>query len=265
MVQRLTEENSALVHKLNEASRASERGHAREIQERKEREMLEVKWKEMEGTVGGLERENRALRSQVKVLGGELLGLEETLLRERSERLKVSSGNAGGDAMAMAMAQAQDQAAVVERLQADVVRLEREKVERENDLKEQIACERGRTEKAEAALREMEKAMTAMTKRRGGVPPQSVILSSVSMQAYAENNTSDENSTSGASLSLSLSSLPAEVRALLPMKTWIPSMDEQQTMQEDVMEAIGRLYERIEGLLEVHPADVGREQGTSRE
>ena len=100
MVQRLTEENEGLVKKLNDASRENERSQAQIRAEREERGVLGVRWKEMEGAMGRVEGENRELVSKVKVLGGELLGLEEKLLRERNERLKLISMSGAGSSRA---------------------------------------------------------------------------------------------------------------------------------------------------------------------
>ena len=261
MVQRLTEENEGLVKKLNDASRENERSQAQIRAEREERGVLGVRWKEMEGAMGRVERENRELVSKVKVLGGELLGLEEKLLRERNERLKLISMSGAGSSRAGSAgfhAAGEEGAAALRRELEEVsgalrrVQAEKSGMEQEMEARMQrIQALQKRAEEAEAAagaaVRALEEARQEFAARQAAPSypiPHSVVLSAGPMQAFGEQGEGgEEEETWG-----KIDGLPAEVRALLPMKTWIPSMDEQQTMQNDVIEAIGRFYARIEGL-----------------
>ena len=261
MVQRLTEENEGLVKKLNDASRENERSQAQIRAEREERGVLGVRWKEREGAMGRVERENRELVSKVKVLGGELLGLEEKLLRERNERLKLISMSGAGSSRAGSAgfhAAGEEGAAALRRELEEVsgalrrVQAEKSGMEQEMEARMQrIQALQKRAEEAEAAagaaVRALEEARQEFAARQAAPSypiPHSVVLSAGPMQAFGEQGEGgEEEETWG-----KIDGLPAEVRALLPMKTWIPSMDEQQTMQNDVIEAIGRFYARIEGL-----------------
>ena len=58
MVQRLTEENEGLVHKLNEASRLAEQWEEREKAQDTERELLGTQWRELERQLARREKEN---------------------------------------------------------------------------------------------------------------------------------------------------------------------------------------------------------------
>jgi len=277
MVQRLTEENEGLVKKLNDASRENERSQAQIRAEREERDVLGVRWKEMEGAMGRVERENRELVSKVKVLGGELLGLEEKLLRERNERLKLISmsgegssraGSAGfhaageeGAATAALRRELEEASGALRRVQSEKSGMEQEMEAR----MQRIQALQKRAEEAEAAagaaVRALEEARQQFAARQAAPSypiPHSVVLSAGPMQAFGEQGEGgegDEETSWG-----KIDGLPAEVKALLPMKTWIPSMDEQQTMQNDVIEAIGRLYARIEGLKRAGVAEKAEEK-----
>lgn len=235
MVQRLTEENEGLVHKLNQASRFAEQSEERERAQDKERELLGTQWRELERQLAQREKENRDLTSKVKVLGVELLGLEEKLLRERNERLKLSAlpADVDGDA---SRKEADEISKVISREREEKMVL-RERLgaleTAQQGLVEQLAAERARAETAERAAKA----------RAAAYPiPQSAIVSAGPMQDFVERE------ARGEAPPLDNARLPDEVRALLPINSWIPSLEEEQKMQQDVVDAIGRLYERIEGL-----------------
>lgn len=235
MVQRLTEENEGLVHKLNEASRLAEQSQEREKAQGKERELLGTQWRELERQLARREKENRDLASKVKILGVELLGLEEKLLRERNERLKLSARPVGGDRDA-SRREVEEMSKVVSREREEKLALQERIRTLETagqGLIEELAAERARAEAAERATKARAPAYPA---------PQSAMVSAEPMQAFVEREARGETPP------LDDARLPDELRALLPINSWIPSLEEEQKMQQDVVDAIGRLYERIEGL-----------------
>lgn len=235
IVQKLTEENEGLVHKLNEASRSAEQSQEREKALDKERELLASRWRDMERQMARMEKENRDLTSKVKVLGGELLGLEEKLLRERNERLKLSAMPEGGDRDAFRkeldeVSNTLDNEREEKRgLQARIASLEAAL----KGFHEQLAAEQTRADRAEAAVK---------TKSSAYPIPQSALVCAEAMQEYVEKK------AHGDLPQLDDARLPDEVRALLPMNSWIPSLEEEEKVQQDIVDAIGRLYERIQGM-----------------
>lgn len=250
MVQRLTEENEGLVHKLNDASRLAEQSQEREKAHDKERELLGSQWREMERQLARREKENRDLTSKVKVLGVELLGLEEKLLRERNERLKLSALPEAGDRDA-SRKESEEMSKIVSREREEKLVL-RERLgaleAAHQGVLVELAAERARAETAERAAKA----------RAAAYPiPQSAMLSAEPMQAFIERE------ARGEAPPLDDARLPDEIRALLPIDSWIPSLDEEQKMQKDVVDAIGRLYDRIEQLK--RDVKVGEEAGTVTE
>ncbi len=185
--------------------------------------------------VGAEGKRELDLTSKVKVLGVELLGLEEKLLRERNERLKLSALPAAGDRDA-SRKEVEEMYKVVSREREEKMVL-RERLgaleAAHQGLLEELAAERARAETAERAAKA----------RADMYPiPQSAMLSAEPMQAFVERE------ARGEAPPLDDARLPDEVRALLPINSWIPSLEEEQKMQQDVVDAIGRLYERIEQL-----------------
>jgi hypothetical protein len=241
MVQKLTEENERMVHKLNEASIMAEQLQGREKQHESERRVLSSKWREMEKEVGRVEKENRELKSKVKVLGGELVGLEERLLRETNERLRLVGGqNSRGD---------------IERIQADARREIQEAVKEKSALQKRVE----ELEAVQNAMRvELEDERSKSRSLRDGYPvPYSAVLSSNPMSSYQrehddQRNQGDREHTAHISEDCGLKTevlpevLPEVLHALLPLPTWIPSKDRQEAMQKDIAAIISRIYEKIE-------------------
>ena len=153
--------------------------------------------------MGRVERENRELVSKVKVLGGELLGLEEKLLRERNERLKLISMSGAGSSRAGSAgfhAAGEEGAAALRRELEEVsgalrrVQAEKSGMEQEMEARMQrIQALQKRAEEAEAAagaaVRALEEARQEFAARQAAPSypiPHSVVLSAGPMQAFGE-------------------------------------------------------------------------------
>ena len=158
----------------------------------------------------------------MQVLGNELVRLEEDLLREKNERLRVSSLSSNQE-----MENGKEAAWEKERF---ILESQREQMKRALDALQ------GSLEEAEAKIAEYEKQQHAVPGHDGvarKIPslPHSAIIAA---QAMEEHQNGSESAT--------ISSIPLEIQALLPRTTWIPGIE---TLQTDIHQAAERIFAHI--------------------
>lgn len=231
IVQRLTQENENMVKRLNDAAIKQEELANLSKQHRIDEDHMQQEMKTLQKKLDSREKENRDLSSKVKVLGNELIMLEEKLLREKNQRLK------------------QDFRASTDRESESRLTQEIESSRRDNDLLQSIVADlREQLDNTQQLLRksDMERRdaietqlkisndlETAMKQRDTLVPlPKSAILSADAMNSYAKEESQEEPT-----------SIPPEIKALLPAQTWIPGIED---FRDDMKSVSERLYQILE-------------------
>lgn len=230
IVQRLTQENESMVKRLNDAAMQqealSESSKQCEIKERHMQKQIRMLEKQLDAK----EKESRDLSSKVRVLGSELIMLEEKLLREKNERLKRES-TSGGDhreSESQLLREIQSHNRDNEMLQSTMIQLQEEldntrKLLRKSELERQNAIE---------SQRKLEEDLQAAMKHQRHPPlPKSALISASPMESNAQEQIE------------SASSIPSEIKAMLPVQTWIPGVED---VQDDINSIAGRVYNLLE-------------------
>eukprot|EP00890_Picochlorum_soloecismus_P000837 jgi/Picsp_1/1754/NSC_05226-R1_---NA--- len=91
LVHRITDENETMIRRLNEASSQQERLMDQLGEYEKDKTSMQSLIQEYSMKLETKEKEAKDFETKMRVLGNELVRLEEDLLREKNERLRISS------------------------------------------------------------------------------------------------------------------------------------------------------------------------------
>lgn len=161
----------------------------------------------------------------MQVLGNELVRLEEDLLREKNERLRISSQLSSNQEMD------NSKGAAAWKKERFILESQREQMKRALDALQ------GSLEEAEAKLAEFEKQQHTASGHEEEVRkipplPHSAIIAAQAMRECED----------GSEATRTASSIPLEIQALLPRTTWIPGIE---TLQTDINQAAERIFAHV--------------------
>lgn len=221
LVRRLTEENERMVTKLNEA--ASKEEHLQELVQNLEKDKKAVETRALlaERELDIKEKDNRGLTAKVKVLGSELVNLEENLFHVK-ERMQSESIH-GGD--------------------KDAEEHHMRTYQKENDeLRSEICVLQDTIGKLQQALRESEVQRAAALEAQEAQKQEIVqtneanrscpLTRTIALKSISNLNSSAEGKSPS-------NDLPVETQALLPNRACLLKND---LFQEDIESLAERVY-----------------------
>lgn len=234
IVQRLTQENENMVKRLNDAARTQEALADISKQQEANEIHMQHEMKRLQKQIESRDKENRDLSSKVKVLGNELVMLEEKLLQEKNERLKRHSmAIKDDDSESRLKREIESHKRDKDMLQSTVDHLKEQlrniqELLRKSELErcDAIASQKKLSDDLQVALKHQ--------KNRSSLP-KSALASIKAMKTYEEEQELDTSSC-----------IPPEIKALLPIRTWVPGVEDVQDDMHSISERLYQLFEIAE-------------------
>lgn len=255
MVLRLTEENESIAAQLNAAG-AQQEVFTTRIQD------LEKTQKDLESTVAASkreceakEKEIRSLKAKLQVLGSELVRLEEELLKEKTQRIRLmgASQNTHGNHEVKTSAEEGKQELAGDAGEQYSTAMQenallKEQIEYLKEVSAQLQESLSSKEELER-IAEMNIHHDQQSKADLPPPPTSAIISANAMTVETANVQGTEEADAHLSSIITpgrYTHIPQEIAALLPRrKTWMPGIE---TLEDDMGEVAERIFDLLHTL-----------------